>query len=131
MVASEITTLLTLTVAWSPTEESVGGVGGGVTSWDTSPPLGAGTIPREGVVADGAGFGVTGWVGAAPTPVAGLGLGTLALDEAGEVVERTALGAAEDATAEDATPALELGVNVLLGAFVAEFPTDEELAVWL
>jgi hypothetical protein len=89
------------------------------------PPLGAGTMPREGVVADGVGFGTGVWVAAPPTPVVGLGLGVLAADGAGVVVETTSLGVAELATA-----ALEPG-GVSAGALAAELPTGDELAVLL
>jgi hypothetical protein len=79
-------------------------------------------MPRTGVVADGVGFGTGVWVTAPPTAVVGLGLGVLAADGVGEVVETTSLGVAELATA-----ALEPGVSA--GALVAELPTGEELAV--
>ena len=93
------------------------------------PPLGAGTMPREGVVADGVGFGTGVWVAAPPAPAVGLGLGVLAADGAGVVAETTSLGAAELATA-----ALEPGAIALLGALVAvppEVPAGEELGVSL
>lgn len=124
IVTSETTTLLTFAGAWSATGGAVVGIAVGVTSWDTLPPLGAGTMPREGVVADGVGFGTGVWVAAPPTAVVGLGLRVLAADGAGEVVETTSLGVVELATG-----ALESGVSA--GALVAELSIGEELAVLL
>jgi len=85
----------------------------GVTSWDTSPPLGAGTMPREGAVADGVGFGTGVCVAAPPTPVVGLGLGVLATYGGGKV----------------ATAALEPDTSALPGALVAASLAGEEVAV--
>jgi hypothetical protein len=126
IVTSETTTLFNLAGAWRATGLAVEGIAVGVTSSDTSPPLGAGTIPREEVEADGAGFGVAAWVEGPAAPVAGSELGVLAPDGAEVVVETASLGAAELAT-----PPLEPGVSALPGAFVAELPTGEELAAWL
>ena len=129
IVTSETTTLFNLAGAWSATGGAVVGIAVGVTSWDTSPPLGAGTMPREGVVASGVGFGTGVWVAATPTPVAVVGLGVLTPDGVGEFVETMSLRAGELATA-----ALEPGVSPPPGvpvAVVPGLPTCEELAVWL
>ncbi len=64
------------------------------------------------------------WVAAPPTGVTGLGLGVVAPDGAGVVVETTSLGVAELATA-----AVDPDVSALPGELAAEVPTCDELEV--